>query len=86
MTRHASESFIPQAKFALARLYEAQNKPELARDLYQDVERAAPLSTLGNEAGVRMEELIAKNPSLAPAPALPPPSSVTNFAPLLQKK
>jgi tetratricopeptide (TPR) repeat protein len=86
VSRHSTESVIPQAKFSLARLYEAQNKPELARDLYQEVERAAPFTSLGNEAGVRMEELIAKNPKLAPAPAAPTPSSVTNLAPLLQKK
>ena len=88
ITRHPSESFVSQAKFALARIYEGQNKPEQARDYYQDVERAIPFTTLGNEAGVRMEELIAKNPQLRPAP--PPPSTatttITNLAPLLQKK
>lgn len=86
VTRHPNESFVPQAKFALARLYEAQNKPELARDLYEDIERSAPFTSLGNEAGVRLEELIAKNPKLAPAPLPPPALSVTNLAPLLEKK
>jgi TolA-binding protein len=86
VTRHPNESFIPQARFALARLYEAQNKPELARDLYQEIERVAPFTSLGNEAGVRLEELIAKYPKLAPAPPPPPASSVTNLAPLLEKK
>jgi hypothetical protein len=33
-----------------------------------------------------MEELIAKNPSLAPAPAPPSTSTLTNLAPLLEKK
>src|SRR5215469_16379390 len=84
--RHSTESFIPQAKFSLARLYEKQNKPELARDLYQEVERTSPFTSLGNEAGVRMEELIQKNPQLAPAPPAPSPSMMTNLAPLLQKK
>jgi TolA-binding protein len=84
--RHSTEPFIPQAKFAMASLYELQNKPERARDLYQEVEHNAPLTSLGNEAGVRMEELIAKNPGLAPAPTAPSPASVTNLAPLLQKK
>ena len=68
----------------------SQNKPELARDLYQDVERATPFTSLGNEAGVRLEELIAKNPKLQPAPPAPSPSTstapLTNLAPLLQKK
>ncbi len=67
---HPNEVVVPQAKFALARLYEAQNKPELARDLYQDVERALAFTALGNEAGMRLEELQAKYPKLAPvAPA-----------------
>lgn len=88
ITRHPNESFVPQAKFALARIYESQNKPEQARDYYQDVERSIPFTSLGNEAGVRMEELIAKNPSLQPAPPAPTPSTatITNLAPLLQKK
>jgi predicted negative regulator of RcsB-dependent stress response len=86
VSHHSTESVIPQAKFSLARLYESQNKPELARDLYQEVERASPFTSLGNEAGVRMEELIAKNPKLAPAPPAPSPSSITNLTPLLEKK
>jgi TolA-binding protein len=81
VTRHPNEAVIPQAKFSLARLYEAQNKPEQARDLYEDVERAAPFTAFGNEAGVRMEELIAKYPNLAPAPSVP-----TNAPLQLQKK
>lgn len=88
ITRHPNESFVAQAKFALARIYESQNKPEQARDYYQDVERAIPFTSLGNEAGVRMEELIAKNPQLRPAPPAPAAttSPITNLAPLLQKK
>jgi len=66
-TRHPNEAVVPQAKFALASLYESQNKPELARNLYEEVEHAAPLTSFGNEAGVRMEELLAKFPNLAPA-------------------
>jgi tetratricopeptide (TPR) repeat protein len=66
ITRHPSETVIPQAKFALAGLYEAQNKPEQARDLYEEVERAAAYTSFGNEAGIRVEELNAKHPSLAP--------------------
>ena len=86
ITRHPNENFVPQAKFALARIYEAQNKLEQARDSYQDVERSAPFTSIGNEAGVRLEELISKYPMLEPAP--PPPSSsiLTNLAPLLEKK
>ena len=66
--RHPSETVVPQAKFSLARLYEGQDHPELAKDLLQDVERSNPYSSLGNEAGMRLEELIAKYPKLAPPP------------------
>lgn len=73
-SRHPTDSVIPQAKFALGRLYEAQNKPELARDFYEQVERESRFSSLGNEAGVRVEELIQKHPNLAPPPPPAPPS------------
>ncbi|HWX18883.1 MAG TPA: tetratricopeptide repeat protein [Candidatus Binatia bacterium] len=65
--RHPSESYIPQAKFALARLYEAQNKPELARNLYEEVETTDHYGYLGSEAGMRLEDLRTKYPSLAPS-------------------
>jgi TolA-binding protein len=69
---HPGASVVPFAKFALAGLYAAQNKPELARGLYEDVERSAGYGSLGPEAGMRLEELMLKFPSLAPAPAPPP--------------
>ena len=56
---------LPQARFALARLYEAQNKPELARNLFEEVERSNPYGSLGSEAGMRLEELKLKYPKLA---------------------
>ena len=62
---------LPQARFALARLYEAQNKPELARNLFEEVERNNPYGSLGSEAGMRLEELKIKYPSLV-VPAAPP--------------
>jgi len=81
---HPTELVVPQAKFALARLYDQQGKPELARDMYQDVERAMPFTSLGNEAGMRLEELTAKYPKLAPAS--PAPTPVTNAPFKLEKK
>jgi len=63
---HPGESVIPQAKFALARMYEAQGKVELARSLFEDITRNDPYGSLGSEAGMRLEELLAKNPNLAP--------------------
>ncbi|HYG36049.1 MAG TPA: tetratricopeptide repeat protein [Clostridia bacterium] len=77
VTRHPNANFIPQAKFSLARLYETQGQLEQARDLYLEVEQSARFTAFGNEAGMRVEELIAKNPKLAPTP----PSASTNTVP-----
>jgi predicted negative regulator of RcsB-dependent stress response len=77
--RHPSDIVVPQAKFALSRLYEAQNKPDMARDLLQDVERGNPYTSLGNEAGMRLEELIAKYPPLAPPPLATPTNAPMKF-------
>ena len=66
-TRHPSESVVPQGKFALACLYETQQKLELARDLFAEVEREDRMGSLGVEAGMRLEDLLAKNPKLLPS-------------------
>ncbi len=58
-----------QAKFALGRLYENQGKFEQARALYDEVGRAGGQSSLGQEAGLRMHELIRAHPDLAPGKA-----------------
>jgi predicted negative regulator of RcsB-dependent stress response len=73
---HSSDVEAAQAKFALARLYETQNKPELARPLYEDLARNEPYSSIGSEAGIRLEELMARSAApatltQAPAPAAP---------------
>jgi tetratricopeptide (TPR) repeat protein len=80
--RRLSEYALPQARFALGCLYEAQNKPELARNLFEEVERNNPYGSLGSQAGMRLEELKVKYPSLA-IPAAPPP---TNALPLQPQK
>ena len=80
--RRLSEYALPQARFALGCLYEAQNKPELARSLFEEVERNNPYGSLGSEAGMRLEELKLKYPSLA-IPVAPPP---TNAMPLQPAK
>jgi len=80
---HPGESVIPQAKFALARLYEAQNKLELARSLYEELNRNEPYGSLGSEAGMRLEELLAKNPSLIPKPATSAPGALSLATPIL---
>jgi len=61
---HSGDPAVPQAKFALARLYEGQGKPEMARTLFEDVARSEPYSSLGSEAGMRLEELKMKHPEL----------------------
>jgi tetratricopeptide (TPR) repeat protein len=72
--RRPADYVLPQARFALARLYEAQNKPELARTLFEEVERNNPYSSLGSEAGIRLEDLKVKYPNLAP-PVVPTPTN-----------
>jgi TolA-binding protein len=76
--RRPADYVLPQARFALARLYEAQNKPELARSLFEDVERNNPYGSLGSEAGIRLEELKAKYPNLV-APVAPTPTNAAPF-------
>jgi tetratricopeptide (TPR) repeat protein len=75
ITRRPTDYVLPQARFALARLCEAQNEPEQARNLYEEVERSDPYSSLAAEAGMRLEDLKAKHPNLF-APPAPPPSSL----------
>jgi TolA-binding protein len=79
---HQGDVVLPQAKFALARLYEAQNQPEQARNLFEEVEHSDPYGSLGSEAGMRLEELNQKFPKLVPPPAPMP----TNAAPLNVEK
>jgi predicted negative regulator of RcsB-dependent stress response len=67
---HPNESGAVQAKFALGRLYESQNKLEAARDQYTDLTHGGNASSLSGEAMMRLQELIAAHPNLAPAPAV----------------
>jgi TolA-binding protein len=71
--RHTSDIVAPQAKFALGRLYEAQNQPEQAKKLFEEIARGDSYGSIGSEAGMRLEELKLKYPSLTP-----PPVAVTN--------
>lgn len=78
--RHPTANVVPQAKFALAKIYESQNKFDQARGLYQEIARGD--TTIGSEAGMRLDELNLK----APAPVVAPPAvtpAMTNL--LLQK-
>lgn len=65
-----NDTGVRQAKFALARLYESQNKLEQARNFYQELAPQGANDSIAVEAGMRLEELFAKNPNLIPrAPA-----------------
>ena len=77
---HPADQVLPQARFALGRLYEAQNKPEQARNMFEEVERSNPYGSLGSEAGMRLEELRLKYPSLA-APIVPAGTNVLRIPP-----
>lgn len=68
--RRPNEPWIAQAKFNLANLYEAQGKADQAASLFEDVSRASPYGSLGSEAGIRHEELLAAHPELAPKPVV----------------
>ncbi len=68
--RYPNANVVPQARFSLARIYESQGKLEQARSLYEEVARAE--SSIGNEAGMRLEELKTKlSAAAAPPPAFP---------------
>jgi hypothetical protein len=71
-TRHPTDPVAPLAKFALGRLYEAQNKIDSARVVYQDVMQTEQNNSLGNEASLRLEELNWKYPP--PPPLATPPA------------
>jgi TolA-binding protein len=75
IARHPNDSAAPQAKFALGRIYESQGKAEQARDMFEAVEKEAPMTSLGNEAGMRVEELKTKYPNLFPAAVAPTPTN-----------
>jgi tetratricopeptide (TPR) repeat protein len=62
---------LPQARFALGRLYEAQNQPQLARGYFEEAARTDSYGSIGSEAGMRLEELKIKYPQLGPTTPLP---------------
>jgi len=45
--------------------------------------RNEPYGSLGSEAGMRLEELLAKNPNLIPKPATPGPGALSLTPPML---
>lgn len=69
--RYPGANTTAPARFALAGIYEAQGKLEDALNLFEQVQRTEMNGTLGNEAGVRAEEIRSKLPPV-PMPAAVP--------------
>ena len=80
IARRPGDYVVSQARFSLARLHVAQNEPDKARTLLEEVERGDPYSSLGSEAGMRLEELKQKYPKLF-APAAPLPTATAASLP-----
>jgi predicted negative regulator of RcsB-dependent stress response len=79
---HGSDLVVPVAKLALGRLYEFQNKPELARTQYEEIVRNDPMrSSIGDDASMRLEELRVKYPPPAPPPSAMTPGAMTPILP-----
>ena len=79
-----NEVATPQAKFSLARIYESQGKLEQARVLYEELSRGdvgGANSSIGNEAGIKAEELRLKLPASVPTNALTVPLTVSTNKP-----
>ena len=62
--RHPNDSVSSQARSALARLYEMQNQPEKALQLYLELTRSEAYSSFGLEAGICLQDLLARHPEL----------------------
>ncbi len=70
---HPAASTLPQVKSALARVYLAQNKPELALQQYEDLERSRNNDSWTAEAAIQKEELLTKYPNLKKQPLVTTP-------------
>lgn len=82
--RYPSANTAPQARFALGSIYESQGKLEDALTQFEQVARTEMNTTLGNEAGMRAEEIRTKLPPV-PLPTTstpaPPVATSTNVPP-----
>jgi tetratricopeptide (TPR) repeat protein len=72
--RYPNDAVSAQARSALARLYELQNQPDKALQIYRELARSESYSSFGLEAGIRMQDLLAKHPELNKAPAVATPT------------
>ncbi len=74
--RYPNANTTSQARFALGSIYESQGKLEDAVTLFEQVARSEMNTTLGNEAGMRAEEIRVKLPPI-PMPAVTTPPAPT---------
>jgi tetratricopeptide (TPR) repeat protein len=80
--RYANSAVVDMAKLSSARILESQNKSAEALKLYDELLKISemnPYSSVGNEAGLKREELVEKHPELAKTNA--PPPAVTQITP-----
>jgi thioredoxin-like negative regulator of GroEL len=75
------DSTTPQVKSALARCYVALNKPEMAKNIYEDLERGNNNDTWSAEARSQLQELLVKYPNLV-KPAAPAPVAGSSNRPV----
>jgi predicted negative regulator of RcsB-dependent stress response len=69
---HGNDSVVlPQAQFALGRLYESQGQAATARTFYEKTLMIDQYGSIGSEAGMRLEELKRKYPNLTPSTQMP---------------
>lgn len=78
LSRYPTSSLVPRAKLALARVQMAQQQPETALRLLEEVSRAQPYGLLGMLAEILQDEIKAAHPSLSP-----PPAAATNVINIL---
>lgn len=78
--RYPDKNTATLAKYHLAVIYEAQGKMEMARDLYMDLARGGR-STIGSEAGLRLNQMFEKDSSLIPTQPVAPPVAPPTTAP-----
>ena len=57
------------ARLRLGRLAEARGELERARQYYEEVARALPMTSVGGEARLALQSLLEAHPELAPEPA-----------------
>ena len=84
--RYSNANTTSQARFALAGIYESQGKLEDALVLFDQVARGEMNTTLGNEAGMRAEEIRTKLPPIPmPTAVTTPATTATSTNPLPAK-